>query len=234
LLSGSMIVSGGRIDASKGSVTGSLTGTLEGTSSFADGAQLAQEATSSISASFGIITGSFRGTDTGSISFFGSGTHAEDAKSAHDAISASFASGGTVVATVGPFSVELNSVLGSFANLTSITAPASELGGGLSRMKVTLDNYNEFRITAALDTQNAQGAQPKIIGEFSMDEVTWDIFSSGAFAYLTQSSITADSGYSPLVSESLADVFLRVSTLDGPVTGAGATAKVGLIALYFR
>lgn len=236
MIVGTTVLSG-TIDASEGSITGSLTGTLEGTSSFATDAQLAQQATQSISASFGTITGSFLGSDSASTSFFGSASYAQEAAFAQEAtssISASFASGGIVVATVGPFSVQINSTLGSFANLTGIEDVVDELGGGLSRMKLSLDNYNEFRITTAIDTQDEKGAQPKMIGEFSLDEITWNSFSPEAFAYLTQSAITADSGYKALVSESKTDVFLRVSTFDGPSSGPGASAKVGLIAMYFR
>ena len=215
LLSGSMIVSGGRIDATQGSVTGT-----------------------------------FLGSNTSSVAFLGSASFAPSASFAQTSFSGTFAAtasnvgpGGIisgallVVADVAPTVIGLNSVLGSFTNLTGIGETIDELGGGLTRLKLNLEDFNEHRISVATDTVNAQSEPVQLAAQWSLDQTVWDFFaavSESAGAFLTQSNTVADSAFTALVSESKADVFVRVVTYNGPSGGAGATAKVGSIFIQFR
>jgi hypothetical protein len=204
-----MIVSGGRIDATEGSVTGT-----------------------------------FLGSDGPNVSFVGSASFAPTAGSSSFAATASNVGPGgvisgaqLVVADVAPTVIGLNSTIGSFTNLTGIDETISELGAGLTRLKLDLEDFNEHRISVATDTVDSKGSPVQLAAQWSLDQTTWDFFASpseSAGAYLTQSVTVSESTFAGLVSESKADVFVRIVTYNGPSIGAAATAKIGSIFIQFR
>jgi len=214
LLSGSMIVSGGRIDATSGSVTGT-----------------------------------FLGSDVPSISFVGSASFAPNTDSASLAVradtssfmgSGSVVSGGLVVATVGPKIIGFNNDLGSQTVISSILADIEEVGGGSSRTKLDLTDYNEGRIIVRVtDVTNPGNFPVQMAPQFSFDEVAWKFFSTGTIGddkpsvHIT-SSLTAAGGFVALKSESKADVFIRLATFSGSNSGQKPRVTVGHINLFFR
>ena len=214
LLSGSMIVSGGRIDATEGSVTGTFSGSAsgisyQGTASFAPQSDFAQTS----------VSGTFAAT----ASNVGPGGIISGAQ--------------LVVADVAPTVIGLNSTIGSFTNLTGIDETISELGGGLTRLKLNLEDFNEARVSVATDSTDDKGAKPQLAAQWSLNQTIWDFFASpseSAGAFLTQSNTVAESTFTGLVSESKTDVFVRIVTYNGPPTGSGASAKIGSIFIQFR
>lgn len=209
MLTGSMIVSGGRIDATLGD-----------------------------------MTGTFLGSDGPNVSFIGSASFAPIAGSSSFASTASnvgpggIISGATlVVADVAPTVIGLNSTIGSFTNLTGIDENISELGAGLTRLKLDLEDFNEHRISVATDTTDDKGSPVQLAAQWSLDLATWNFFaaaSESAGAYLTQSVTVAESTFAALASASKTDVFVRIVTYNGPSSGPGATAKIGSIFIQFR
>ncbi len=199
---------------------------------------------SRIDATLGSVTGTFLGSDVPNVSFIGSSSFAPNAGSSSFAATASnvgpggIISGATlVVADVAPTVIGLNSVLGSFTILTGIDEIIDELGDGLTRLKLDLEDFNEHRISVATDTTDDKGSPVQLAAQWSTDLSAWEFFASpseSAGAFLTQSNTVAESSFEALVSESKADVFVRIVTYNGPDSGPGATAKVGSIFIQFR
>lgn len=187
---------------------------------------------------------SFFATDLNEVGFVGSASFAPQSDSSSFAATASNVGPGgiisgasLVVADVAPTVIGLNSTLGSFTNLTGIDGTVAELGDGLTRLKLDLEDFNQTRISIATDTIDDKGASPQLAAQWSVDQSSWEFFtetSQSAGAFLTQSNAVVESNFTALVSESKSDVFVRVVTYNGPSIGPGAAAKIGSIFIQFR
>lgn len=209
LLSGSMIVSGGRIDATQGSVTGTFSGS-QGGISFIGSASFAPN------------------TDSASAAL--SSSHAVQTDSA------SFASGSGIVASIAdaaPLAIPFFGGIDGKIQIQLSGSPVEIPDELTARTRVDLTTFNQARLSVRVFSTGAS-VTGTIAVQYSLDvsESVWNFMNGfdGPKAYVTQSGTNADPEFTTMVSESRTDVALRLVGTDP----SASAPEVGMVVAYFR